>query len=150
MFLCALEIGQSSVLKNIGGATAPPASWGPSLTSCSFHSHAHTKPPVYDILSLSETTGFYGASSVIVYATRSAARQTLASEHDFMTHLPSKAGVRPLWIRFSSPSVCVLGPVPNFFNVLYIKYKMPPARKTIYLQDFYILYSVSYRNREYT
>ena len=55
-----------------------------------------------------------------------------------------------LIIRFSSPSVRVLGPVPIFFYILYIKYKVPPARKIIYLQDFYILYSVDYRNREYT
>ena len=36
MFLCALEIGHNSVLKNIGGTTAPPAtpaSWGLLCTS---------------------------------------------------------------------------------------------------------------------
>ena len=55
-----------------------------------------------------------------------------------------------LIIRFSSPSLCVLRPVPNFFYILYIKYKVSAARKIMYLQDFYILYSVNYRNREYT
>ena len=51
-----------------------------------------------------------------------------------------------LIIRFTSPST-----LPKFFfYILCIKYKVPPAQKIIYLQDFYILYSVSYRNREYT
>ena len=64
----------------------------------------------------------------------------------FSLHL----GRYELIIRFSSPSDCVLGPVPIFLYILYIKYKVPPARKIIYLQDFYILYSVDYQNREYT
>ena len=61
-----------------------------------------------------------------------------------------RLGRYELIIRFSSPSLCVLGPVPNFFYVLYIKYKVSAARKIMYLQDFYISYSVNYRNREYT
>ena len=31
MLFCTLEIGHNFVLHNIGGATAPPASWGLNL-----------------------------------------------------------------------------------------------------------------------
>ena len=42
MFLCALEIGHNSVLKNIGGATVPPVSPAPwSLMFLDLFSVAH-------------------------------------------------------------------------------------------------------------
>ena len=41
-----------------------------------------------------------------------------------------------LIIRFSSQSVCVLGPVPNIFYILYVEYKVPPPEKLCICKTF--------------